>query len=68
MGTDAFGMSIKGIAGALDKLDFVSRSVYVDKEPFSEGDYSLPAIARLVRNESLKTPLGLKIVGGVLNF
>lgn len=51
MGTDAFGTSIKGIAGALDKLDFASRCVYVDKEPFSEGDYSLPAIARLVRKD-----------------
>lgn len=49
MGTDAFGTSIHGISQGLEKLGFVSRAVFVDKESFSQGDYSLPGIARLVR-------------------
>ena len=51
LGTDAFGTSINGIAGALDKLDFASRCVYVDRESFEKGSYSLPAIARVVRRD-----------------
>ena len=51
MGTDAFGTSIHGISQGLEKLGFVSRAVFVDRESFSKGDYSLPGIARLVRGD-----------------
>lgn len=51
LGTDIFGTSINGISQGLEKLGFVSRPVYVDRKSFEKGNYTLPAIARLVRGD-----------------
>lgn len=51
MGTDALGTSIYGICEGLSSIGFDSRAVYVDRDSFSKGDYTLPAIARIVRED-----------------
>ncbi len=49
MGTDAIGTSIKGINDGLISLGFDSRPIYISKESFANDQFTLPAIARLVR-------------------
>lgn len=50
LGTDILGTSIKGIVDALGKLSFERRAVRIDREGF-ESEFTLPAIAHLVRND-----------------
>ncbi len=51
VGTDALGTSIRGIAEGSEKLGFLVRSVYVDRASFASWDYSLQAIACIVRED-----------------
>ena len=51
MGTDATGTSIKGLQLGLESIGFTSRSIYISKDSFSGGDFTLPAIARLARSD-----------------
>lgn len=51
MGTDAIGTSIKGINNGLISLGFDSRLIYISKESFANDEFTLPAIARLVRSD-----------------
>lgn len=51
MGTDAIGTSINGICKGLDELGFESRSIYIGSESFANDEFTLPAIARLVRDD-----------------
>ncbi len=51
MGTDAFGTSLKGLQQGLESLGFDSRPIYISRESFAHDDFTLPAIARLVRDD-----------------
>lgn len=51
MGTDALGTFIREISDALGKLGFESKPVYIPRTDFEAGDYSLPAIARIIRSD-----------------
>lgn len=51
MGTDAFGTSIEGMRLGLEHLGFIARTIYIDMDSFAEDDFTLPAIARLVRDD-----------------
>lgn len=51
MGTDAFGTSLKGLQQGLESLGFDSRPIYIGRESFAHDDFTLPAIARLVRDD-----------------
>ena len=51
MGTDAFGTSIEGLQTGLDQLGFFSRTIYIGRDSFAKDDFTLPAIARLVRED-----------------
>ena len=51
MGTDAFGTSIRGISQGLERLGFASRPIFIERGSFETGDYTLPAIARMVRTD-----------------
>ena len=49
MGTDAYGTSIEGLNKGLQALQFDSRPIYISSESFANDEFTLPAIARLVR-------------------
>lgn len=51
MGTDAFGTSINGICKGLDDVGFDHKAIFIGMESFAKGDFTLPAIARLVRSD-----------------
>lgn len=51
MGTDAFGTSIEGLQTGLEQLGFFSRTIYIGRDSFTKDDFTLPAIARLVRED-----------------
>lgn len=51
MGTDAYGTTIDGLNKGLLSLGFDSRPIYISDESFANDDFTLPAIARLVRED-----------------
>lgn len=51
MGTDAYGTSIAGIVKGLEHVGFEARSIYISRESFAHDKFTLPAIARLVRQD-----------------
>lgn len=51
MGTDAFGTSINGICKGLAEVGFDHKAIFIGSRSFAKGDFTLPAIARLVRND-----------------
>ncbi|MBR6213560.1 MAG: peptidase domain-containing ABC transporter [Candidatus Methanomethylophilaceae archaeon] len=51
MGTDAYGTTIDGLNKGLQSLGFDSRPIYISSDSFAHDDFTLPAIARLVRED-----------------
>jgi len=51
MGTDAYGTTIDGLTKGLQALGFDTRAIYISSESFTNDAFTLPAIARLVRED-----------------
>ena len=53
MGTDAYGTSVKGLMNGLQGIGFETLAVDVPKESIGDGDYTMPAIVRVILPEGL---------------
>ncbi len=53
MGTDAYGTSVKGLMNGLEGIGFETLAVDVPKESIAGGDYTMPAIVRVILPEGL---------------
>ena len=51
MGTDAYGTTIDGLNKGLQSLGFDSRPIYISSDSFAHDEFTLPTIARLVRED-----------------
>ncbi len=53
MGTETYGTTVKGLVKGLEGIGFNVRAVSTPKESIAAGDYTMPAIARMILPEGL---------------
>ncbi|MCQ2070225.1 MAG: peptidase domain-containing ABC transporter [archaeon] len=53
MGTDSRGTTIKGIVDGLTEIGFENRAIFIKRNAFEKGNYTLPAVARMINERGL---------------
>jgi len=53
MGTDAYGTSVNGLVSGLKSIGFEVHAVKAPKESIGDGDFTMPAIARIITNDGM---------------